>query len=289
MRKPMNLHLRLKCFGGNNFAILLSKCMSHTATGVPVVGAVMTFMLDLHGFDLLPSLLPTICIMCDTMKEVATAVIIVPNRKRICLNKISLQSDGKRGEQLNEPRTCTRLASSLSAPSPGQAPPMPLFSKAHKKHDLHSCSVLQHSASPRQPSGELHWNPFSVFGLRNVPVCPCTEAASKTCEQNSRMSDRQHCAFTHCASNIASLVSVPVNVATVPVILSGGACNGDCSELESDLKACVDVNQFSVLPDTYEDPFLQFEGCECSASEFGGRSRGGCDGGPHWIPAGKSR
>jgi hypothetical protein len=105
-------------------------------------------------------------------------------------------------------------------------------------------------------------------------ACP-----SETCETSFRMSDRQHCAFTHCASNIASLASVPANVATVPVILSGGACDENCSELESDLKACVDVNQCSV---SREDPCLQFEGCECTASEFGVRSRGGCGG--DWSP-----
>jgi hypothetical protein len=116
-------------------------------------------------------------------------------------------------------------------------------------------------------------------GVNNV--CP-----TSFCQTTSRMDPRLYCAFAHCAPIISKLASNPFTVAAINTIFYGDGCiNGTCSELEDNLTACISENRthppFSKaqlqscneLPETCEDPFLQFEGCECSTNEFGS---GGC-------------
>jgi hypothetical protein len=118
-------------------------------------------------------------------------------------------------------------------------------------------------------------------------VCP-----TSSCRTTSRMDPSLFCAFVHCAPIISKLASNPFTVAAITTILSGDGCiNGTCSDLEGDLTACIrkkrshppfskaQLTSCSELPETCEDPFLQFEGCECSTNEFGGYNYGGCGGG----------
>ncbi len=124
---------------------------------------------------------------------------------------------------------------------------------------------------------------FDNDGVGNA--CP-----TSFCETTSRMNPRIFCAFSHCAPIISKLASNPFTVATIPTILSGEGCiNGTCSDLETDLSACVietrnhappfskaQLKSCSELPETCEDPFLRFKGCECSTTEFMGYISGGC-------------
>jgi hypothetical protein len=129
-------------------------------------------------------------------------------------------------------------------------------------------------------SNESRCKPCYLCALDNDGVgnvCP-----TSSCQTTSRMNPRIVCAFSHCAPIISKLASNPFAVATVPTILSGQGCiNGTCGDLEADLTACVSekrnhappfskaqLTSCSELPETCEDPFLQFEGCECSTTGF---------------------
>jgi hypothetical protein len=142
-------------------------------------------------------------------------------------------------------------------------------------------------------SNESRCKPCYLCALDNDgvgSVCP-----TRSCRTTSRMNPRTFCAFSHCAPVISKLASNPFTVATVPTILSGEGCiNGTCSGLEADLTACVSekrpspppfskaqLKSCSELPETCDDPFLQFDGCECSTTEFGGYVNGGCGSDPN--------
>jgi hypothetical protein len=137
-------------------------------------------------------------------------------------------------------------------------------------------------------SNESRCKPCYLCALDNDGVgnvCP-----TSSCRTTSRMNPRIFCAFSHCAPIISKLASNPFAIATVPTILSGEGCiNGTCSDLAADLTSCVSekrnhappfskaqLTSCSELLETCEDPFLQFEGCECSTTEFGGYTTGGC-------------
>ncbi len=141
-------------------------------------------------------------------------------------------------------------------------------------------------------SNESRCKPCYLCALDNDGVgnvCP-----TSSCRTTSRMNPRIFCAFSHCAPIISKLASNPFAVATVPTILSGEGCiNGTCSDLEVDLTACVSekrshappfskaqLTSCSELSETCEDPFLQFEGCECSTIEWG-YVNGGCESNPN--------
>jgi hypothetical protein len=129
-------------------------------------------------------------------------------------------------------------------------------------------------------SNESRCKPCYLCALDNDSVgnvCPTI-----SCQTTSRMDPRLYCAFAHCAPVISKLASNPFTVAAVTTILSGDGCiNETCSELEGGLIACISekrnhppfskahLQSCSELPKTCEDPFLQFEGCECSTNEFG--------------------
>jgi hypothetical protein len=136
-------------------------------------------------------------------------------------------------------------------------------------------------------SNESRCKPCYLCALDNDGVgnvCP-----TSFCQTTSRMDPRLFCAFDNCAPIISKLASNPFTVVAVTAILSGDGCiNGTCSELEGDLTACVSEKRnhppfskaqrqsCSEISRTCEDPFLQFEGCECSTNEFGGYENGGC-------------
>jgi hypothetical protein len=115
-------------------------------------------------------------------------------------------------------------------------------------------------------------------------VCP-----TSSCEASVRMDPSVFCEFSNCAHIIAKLASNPDTINSVSVLLSEDGClNGSCSDLEAELTACVSVKRdhapfskaqmlsCSEVPKTCEDPFLQFEGCQCTTNEFGGYENGGC-------------